>query len=646
VPARPERSARQGQGPGGAIRARETRGHGPAGIPAGAAAVTATGLVMALVMAVRLWPLLRHHVLGGLLENDDGVYYNAAAHLAAGRLPYRAFAFLQPPGIAVLLTPFAALARVMGDPAAMSAARLGIVLVAAVNAALLMRLMRCQAGPVAAAAAGITYAVWGGAADTERTVLIEPLLGLTLLTALAIAYGRRGAAPAPGRPGWRLAAAGGVLGFGMALKTWAVVDVVVLSGWAGWQDGRRPGAGAGWAAGLRAAGLLLGGALAVATAVCLPFFAAAPRAVLHDVVTVQLHRSVRFATTPMMFLHDLTGVGLAYSARGAGLAAVSAVIAAGAAAVAVTLSRGPRVWAVLAIAQVALVAPQTTFTYHYTDFAAPAVAACAGAAAARLARAVRRPGGWRARAGVAVCAAAGAAAAAALAGQSVSVAYHPGAQATLASFFAAHPCAFADYPSVLAYADAETRQVRLGCGNLVDYSGAALAASGGPMLAPGTGYRAPAWQAQVRAILQRSDAAVLLFAGNEAWTPRTSALFDSRFRRAGRAGRFSLWIRRTRRAGHTLLTRDPRGVLTLPADDFAHGGMQAHPVARITRRPEQAGLPAGRGRRFRRAGPHRFRGAGGLVDPGRSPSRRRRRFWRCWRRPGLPGPPRPGRPQL
>jgi hypothetical protein len=43
--------------------------------------------------------------------------------------------------------------------------------------------------------------------------------------------------------------------------------------------------------------------------------------VLHDVVTVQLHWSVRFATTPVMFLHDLTGVGLVYLSREAGLAA-------------------------------------------------------------------------------------------------------------------------------------------------------------------------------------------------------------------------------------------------------------------------------------------------------------------------------------
>jgi hypothetical protein len=215
-------------------------------------------------MAAGLWPLLRHHALGGLLENDDGVYYNAAAHLAAGQLPYRAFAFLQPPG--------------------------GIVLVAAVNAALLMRLMRCLAGPVAAAAAGITYPVWGGAADTERTVLIEQLLGLTLLTASAIAHGRRGAA---------CSARDGAEDLGGRRRR-GPVGLGRLAGRAASRRGRRLGRGAGGRPG--------GG---------------------HGGDRRRCRRGGR------------------------------------------DIVPGPRAWAVPAIAQVALVTPQTTFTYYYTGIAAP-----------------------------------------------------------------------------------------------------------------------------------------------------------------------------------------------------------------------------------------------------------------------------------
>ena len=519
----------------------------PTGIRGRTAARIATAAVMAVAMAVRLGPLLRYHALSGVIENDDGVYYNAAVHLAAGRIPYRDFVFLQPPGIAVLLTPFAAPARLVGDPAAMSAARLGVVLAAAVNVALLMRLMRRQVGPVAAVAAGTAYAVWGGAVSAERTVLLEPLIGLALLGAMTLASG--GERTGTTFPAWRLAAAGGVLGLGMALKTWAVLDVIVLAAWVAWRRGRLPSAGTDWAARVRAAATLAGAALASATVVCLPFFIVAPRAMVHQVVTVQLHRTTRFATSQLMFRHDLTGIGPVYSPIGAGLVvAVTALIAVGAAAVTVTFWRGPRVWAVLAVTQIALVVTQVTFTYHYTNFAAPAIAACAGTAFSVLISATRRIGGWPRHAGTTTCAAAGVVAAVLLAWQSASVAFYPAPHLphALSRFFAAHPCTFADYPSVLPAADAETRQFRLGCGNLVDYSGAALSVSGGSMLVPyptGGRYRAPAWQAQVRAILAHSDAAVRL-TGDERWTPQTWALFHSRFKWAGNAGLFTLWVLR------------------------------------------------------------------------------------------------------
>ncbi len=119
-------------------------------IRASVAFATAVILVIAATATVRLWPLLTRQMLGGVLEYDDGVYYNAAAHLAGGALPYRDFVFLQPPGITLLLAPVVGLARLIGDPAAFVLARLGIVAVASVNVFLLMRLIRRWSGPVAA----------------------------------------------------------------------------------------------------------------------------------------------------------------------------------------------------------------------------------------------------------------------------------------------------------------------------------------------------------------------------------------------------------------------------------------------------------------------------------------------------------------
>ncbi len=499
-----------------------------------------TGLAVAAAVAVRLWPLISQHMLNGLLEYDDGVHYDAAAHLLGGALPYRDFVFIQPPGIVLLVAPFAAFGRLAGDQAAMTAARLAVTAVAAVNVALLIRLVNRGAGRVAAVIAGGTYAVWGGAAASERTVLLEPLLGLGLLGAMALLGDRLmtgGAGEARGpRRGWRLVAAGVLLGLALAVKTWAVADIVLLAGWLALRSGRRAGAAFACAA------------FGTAAVVCLPFFLAAPGAMFHQVVSDQLGRTERLTPDPVVFLHEVAGVGQVYGRSGAPPAAAIAVMALFVLAVAAALWRGPRIWAVPAIASLALVLPQRSYTYHYIDFAAPALAACAGIAAAALLRAARRV---RVAAAAPVAGVAVAAVLAVFAWQSVTydVVGSP-AQPQFRGFFAAHPCAFSDYPSLLAAADAETRQVRLHCANLVDYTGAALAVGNGKMLVRlGQGsrsrfYRLPAWQAQVRAILAASDAAVLSWRP-ERWTPETKLFFHQRFRKLSQAGNFTLWILRT-----------------------------------------------------------------------------------------------------
>jgi alpha-1,2-mannosyltransferase len=503
-----------------------------------------TALVAATALAVRLWPLIGQHMLNGLLEYDDGVHYDAAAHLIGGALPYRDFVFIQPPGVLLLLAPFAAAGRLAGDEAAMTAARLAIAAVAAVNVALLMRLVHRQAGRTAGVIAGATYAVWGGAAAAERTVLLEPLLGLGLLGAMTLlgdrlTAGRRTAGDTPARRHRRrLAAAGLLLGLALAVKTWAVADIVLLAGWLGWHSGRR------------AAAAFAATALAAAAALCLPFFLAAPGAMFHQVISDQLGRTERLTPDPVVFWHEVAGVGQVYGRSGAPPAAAIAVLAGFVLAVAVTLWRGPRIWAVLAIVQLALVLPQPSYTYHYIDFAAPALAACAGIAAAALLRAARRV--RAVPVAVAVVARVGVVAVLAVfAWQAVTqVVVGSPVQAQFRGFFAAHPCAFSDYPSLLAAADAESRQVRLHCANLVDYTGAALAVGDGKMLVrtghPRRGglYRFPGWQAQVRAILARSDAAVLSWRP-ERWTPATQQFFHQRFRKLAQVGYFTLWILRT-----------------------------------------------------------------------------------------------------
>ena len=70
---------------------------------------------MVLAFAARLWPVLHGGGLFGLAGYDDGVYESAADAVVSGRLPYRDFLLLHPPGLIYLLAPFALLGRVIGD---------------------------------------------------------------------------------------------------------------------------------------------------------------------------------------------------------------------------------------------------------------------------------------------------------------------------------------------------------------------------------------------------------------------------------------------------------------------------------------------------------------------------------------------------
>ena len=68
--------------------------------------------IAAIAFVIRLVPVLRGGGLFGIGNYDDGVYYAAATGLAHGLLPYKDFLLLHPPGMPLLLTPFALAAQV------------------------------------------------------------------------------------------------------------------------------------------------------------------------------------------------------------------------------------------------------------------------------------------------------------------------------------------------------------------------------------------------------------------------------------------------------------------------------------------------------------------------------------------------------
>ena len=114
----------------------------------------------AIAFAFRLVPVLRGGGLLGLGNYDDGVYYAAATGLVHGRLPYHDFLLLHPPGMPLLLAPFALGAQLTSDSYGFAAARLAWMLLGAVNALLIWRILR----PI-----GLVAALFGGAAGLVRS---------------------------------------------------------------------------------------------------------------------------------------------------------------------------------------------------------------------------------------------------------------------------------------------------------------------------------------------------------------------------------------------------------------------------------------------------------------------------------------------
>jgi alpha-1,2-mannosyltransferase len=339
--------------------------------------VAAVWLPIALLAFVaRLLPTLHGGGLGGIDDYDDGVYFAGAQALLAGRLPYRDFVLLHPPGIVLVLSPFAAVARAVSDHRAFELARIAFMALGALNAVLIAAVARRSrlGGPVAAVVAGVLYALWPPAIEAESTTLLEAWSTLGLLVALLLLYRR------PARPLQEFLA-GAALGVATAVKIWGVVPVVVVLVWE-LVLGRQ-----------RSAALVALGATAALTVLCLPFFLAAPGAMFRMVVLDQLQRGEVNAGA----LGRLSGIlGVPPSGSGSGppgwllmtaVAVVCALVLTGA-----LLDRAWLVAALLAAVVTLLLEAPSSFE-HYAAFAAAPLLILTGAGSAALAAlAVRRMG--------------------------------------------------------------------------------------------------------------------------------------------------------------------------------------------------------------------------------------------------------------
>jgi hypothetical protein len=407
-----------------------------------------------LAFVVRLVPVLRGGGLHGVLAYDGGVYFAAAEAFVFGRLPYRDFLLLHPPGIVVVLSPFAWLARVTDDDSTgIALARLVFMGVGALNAVLVCRVARASLGVVAGVAGGVFYAVWPPAVFAERTTLLEPWVNLGLLTGLLLLGDPRTASRR------RLALAGAALGLATAVKLWAVVPLAVLLCWLALRRGR---------AALRCAA----GAAGAVAVVCLPFFLSAPASMVRHVVLDQLGRPDTGAPwqkrlagmTTAQYLGRLEPHQLIWQGV---LPAALALVA-----VAVAVRRSPRArpWCALLVAQGAVLLTSPAYFPHYGGYAAPALALVVGATAADVVSVLRR----FAPSQVPVAVVTGVVAALCL--LAVSVLRTDGRRAPGPQFQAmlsAARCVAADSPGTLQAADLFVRNLRNDCAVVPDPTGMA-----------------------------------------------------------------------------------------------------------------------------------------------------------------------------
>ncbi len=245
--------------------------------------------VLGVALAARVVPFLVPGTLFGGINSDDGVHWGLATYLLDGRLPYRDFVFLHPPGIGIVLAPFAALGDVIGSRDAFALARLAVIALGVVNTALVATLGRRLWGPRAALVAGGVYALAPAALNAERTLLLEPVVNVfALLGLLALLSG----------PTRRAAVVAGLLfGCALSVKLFGAVFPIVAVTWLlmrGQRERARDLAAA------TAAGFVV---------ICGPIVAAAPRAFWDQVFWSQVSRPPFGYRSRWLRLADMTGLG-------------------------------------------------------------------------------------------------------------------------------------------------------------------------------------------------------------------------------------------------------------------------------------------------------------------------------------------------
>jgi hypothetical protein len=424
----------------------------------GAATTRATSTVIALcalaAAGLDALQLTRPgYLLGG--TPDIGVLFGAAVRLVHGVLPYRDFVIVQPPGIALLLSPAGLLSYLTGTRWALEAVRLATVLLAAGSAVLAARLVRHR-GPLPALVAGGVMAAYPAELYALNAGLLEPLVNLFCLLAAASVFEAGEGARSPRR--WLLG--GLAIGFAVAVKLPALVPALVLAAMC-LPDPRR-----------RLLPLLAGGVAGFAVP-CAAFFAAAPGSFVRDVLISQLGRLPSGGRAPLgERLQGMTGT----STDATALAVACVLLAVIVAGMAVPGRRRSALewFAAATLLLVAIV--QFVPSQYYPQYAAqlaPFLAIVLAVAVDRLAALVRRPAAALAVAGVILLVLLGARAA------TVQGSSTPDPAPAVDAVVPSGACTLSNGPRVLVPSDRLVSSVP-GCTEMLDPFGTMLAYSDDP----------------------------------------------------------------------------------------------------------------------------------------------------------------------
>jgi hypothetical protein len=392
---------------------------------------------------------LRGGGLFGLDTYDDSVHYAAALAVVHGVLPYRDFLFLQPPGIVVALAPFAAFGATTYDGWGFAVGRIAWMVMGSGTAALIVVALR-RVGLLGAIVGGVGYAVYLPAIRAERTTMLEGLTSALLVLALLLISSSR---LRVGHPWLVYAGSGFLLGLAAGVKIWGVVVVVVVLAWVAAVRGVRNG--------LR---LGLGASIGV-SAVCLPFFVAAPAAMWQMVVLDQLGRPESHASWTTRIgdiagLPDLPVPDPKVAVAGALAIALLALIG---------LSRPGRLAPLLLLAMAAVVLLSPSFYAHYPAALSVPLSITVGSVTSVVQ-------GWATHLGRPASRAVGALAAVALLALAAPVSqvrYGTGIPAgAFTALLAREPgCVTADDPGVLVELDVFSRNIGRRCPVVIDLTG-------------------------------------------------------------------------------------------------------------------------------------------------------------------------------